>query len=43
MPRVKQDTNPLNDWSDGRSSGLRWVAKKLGVPITKLLKKLRSK
>lgn len=43
MGKVKRDTNPTNDYSDGRSAGLRYVAKKLGIRVTDLLKKLTGK
>lgn len=43
MPKVKRDSNPKNDYSDGRSSGLRYVAKKLGISWTELMRKLGVK
>lgn len=40
---VKRDRDPKNDWSDGRSSGIRFIAHRLGLKVSELLKWARRK
>lgn len=40
--KVKRDSDPKNDWSDGRSSGIRYVAKKLGLRWSELMEQLKK-
>lgn len=42
MTKVKRDSDPKNDYSDGRYSGIKYVAKRLGVPVKALLRLLRG-
>ncbi len=43
MSKVKRDSNPKNDFSDGRYSGIKFVAKRLGIKVSELIKRLRRK
>lgn len=42
MAKIKIDSDPSNDYSDGRNGGLRWVARKMGISFKELLKRLRG-
>jgi hypothetical protein len=41
MGKTKRDSDPTNDYSDGRSAGLRYVARRMGVKVSDLIKKLK--